>query len=119
MRKFVLIAAFVLLSATAQAGVTRGLTLASSDDPATAAQQSKVPDQAVVAPKTSDAQQPAGTPAFVARPAAVDISAQAPQPDQARPEKHAATVRAERSRRKHETTEARVIYELHRHGIYW
>jgi hypothetical protein len=118
MRKFVLIAAFVLVSATAQAGVTRGLTLASSDDPATAAQQSKVPDKTVVAPKTSDAQKPAETPAFVARPA-VEPSAQAPQPDQARPEKHAATVRAERPRRKHETTEARVIYELHRHGIYW
>jgi hypothetical protein len=33
MRKFILITAMVLASATAQAGVSRGLTVASNDEP--------------------------------------------------------------------------------------
>jgi hypothetical protein len=87
MRKLVLIAAMVLVSATAQAGVSRGLTVASNDE-VTAAEQPK----AVPAPKGDDA-----------RPVAdKDI----------RP-------KAARSRRHHGSIEARVIYELHRHGIYW
>ena len=57
MRKFILIAALVLVSATAQAGVTRGLTLASNDEPA-AAEQPK----AVEAPKAAEA------PKYVERP---------------------------------------------------
>jgi hypothetical protein len=71
MRKFILIAAMVLVSATAQAGAKRGLTMAAN------AEQSKP-----VADK--------------------DIAAKA-------------------GTRKHKRslTEARVIYELHRHGIYW
>ena len=38
MRKFILVAAMVLVSATAQAGGSRGLTLASNDEPVAAAQ---------------------------------------------------------------------------------
>src|SRR5450432_4415091 len=41
MRKFILITAMVLASASAQAGVSRGLTLASNDEPAAAAEQAK------------------------------------------------------------------------------
>jgi hypothetical protein len=125
MRKFILIAAFALISATAQAGVTRGLTLASSDDAAAAAAQPKTAgetgNKAVEAPKTPDAQKPAETPSFVARPAAVEPAAQAPQPDQVQPvpEKRTATARADKPKRRHDTTEARVISELHRYGIYW
>jgi hypothetical protein len=113
MRKLGLIGAFILVSATAQAGVTRGLTLASSDDSAaTAAQQPKIVDGA----KASDAQKPAETPAYVARPAAVDTS---PQPASVATEKPHASLKADRPKRRQESTEARVIYELHRHGIYW
>ena len=104
MRKFILIAAMVLVSATAQAGVTRSLTLASNDEPATSE-----PTKAVEAPK------------YVARPAAVDTTSETPKAEPVKPvaEKDTSTPAAEKPRRKRQSTEARVIYELHRHGIYW
>jgi hypothetical protein len=103
MRKFILIAAFVLASATAQAGATRGLALASGDQPAAAEQ-----------PK------PAEAPKYVGRPAAVNSSDQ-PQADEVRsgPDRNTRMQRAERPRRKRGLTLTRVVYELHRHGIYW
>jgi hypothetical protein len=109
MRKLILIAAFVLASATAQAGGTRGLALASGDEPAAAEQ-----------PKAAEAPKPAEAPKSVSRPAAVNLSEQ-PQTDQAGPgpDRNTHTPRAERPRRKRGLTEARVIYELHRHGVYW
>jgi hypothetical protein len=111
MRKLILIAAMVLVSATAQAGTSRGLTLASNDE-VTAAEQPK----AAAAP----AEAPVETPKYVARPAAVDAAAPAPKGDDAKPvadkDIHA---KAARTKRHHESTAARVIYELHRHGIYW
>jgi D-aminopeptidase len=109
MRKLILIAAFVLASATAQAGATRGLVLASGDEP-TAAE----------APKPVEAAQPVEAPKSVSRPAAVNLSDH-PQAEQARPgaERNTHPQRAERPRRKRGLTEARVIYELHRYGIYW
>lgn len=114
MRKFILIAAMVLISASAQAGESRGLTVATNDEPAAAEQ-----------PKTSEAPKPAETskdeaPKFVERPAPVD-AAVPPKADQTRPDqaKPVSDKKAEKPKRKHESTEARVIYELHRHGIYW
>jgi hypothetical protein len=100
MRQFILILAMVLVSATAQAGVSRGLTLASNDEPAAAEPSSN----AAEAPK------------FVARPSAVDTKAEQPKPAA---EKNADAPKVDKPKRKHESTEARVIYELHRHGIYW
>jgi hypothetical protein len=107
MRKLVLIAAMVLASATAQAGASRGLTLASNDE-VTAAEQ----------PKSADT--PVETPKYVARPGAVDTAAPAPKGDDTKPVADK-DIRAKtaRSKRHHQSTEARVIYELHRHGIYW
>jgi hypothetical protein len=103
MRNFVLIAAMVLASASAQAGESRGLTLASNDDPAATAQ-----------PAPAAAPAPAETPKYVERPSAVDAKATTDQPKtDSKP-----VVRAEKKKH-HESTEARVIYELHRHGIYW
>ena len=103
MRKFILIAAMVLVSATAQAGVSRGLTIASNDDQPAATDQAK----------------PAETPTYVAQPAAVTPAAQTPAADPSKPvadkDAHAAGMRKHRRG----LTEARVIYELHRHGIYW
>ena len=104
MRKFILIAALVLVSATtAQAGGTRGLTLASNDEPAAAEQ-----------PKAAEA------PKYVDRPAAINPT-QPPKADPAGPvaDNNTPAPRAEKPRRKRESIEARVIYELHRHGIYW
>ena len=110
MRKFILIAAMVLASATAQAGGTRGLTLASNDEPA------------VAGPST-----PAEAPKSVERPSVVDTNTEQPAaqcqpvapknaeapaaaPEIARTTKHA---------HRRVSVEARVISELHRHGIYW
>ena len=113
MRKFILIAAMVLASASAQADSGRSLTLASNDEPA-AAGQAKASDNSVE-------QQPAETPKFVERPAAVEPAAEAPKVEGTKPvaEKTAAAPRTEKPRRRRESTEARVIYELRRHGIYW
>jgi hypothetical protein len=58
----------------------------------------------------------AEAPKLVERPAAVDTSVDQPKID---PSKSAPAKTAEKPKRKRESTEARVIYELHRHGIYW
>jgi len=104
MRKFILIAALVLVSATAQAGTTRGLTVASNDETATEA------------PKAAE------TPKYVARPAAIDTTrAQRLKAEQAKrlAAKDPRALRAEQAKRKRGSIVARVIYALHRHGIYW
>jgi hypothetical protein len=108
MRKLVLIAAMVLLSATAQAGTGRGLTLASNDE-VTAAEQ----------PKAVEA--PAETPKYIERPAPVDTATPAPKGDDAKTvaDKDRHAPKAAKLKRHHDLTEARVISELHRHGIYW
>jgi hypothetical protein len=110
MRKFILIAAMVLVSASAQAGGTRSLTLASNDEPAAAPQPT-----AVEAPK------PAETPQYFARPTAVTTPTTQPKTDQTKPvaENDTQALKVEKPKRKRESTEARVIRELHRHGIYW
>jgi hypothetical protein len=116
MRTFILIAALVLVSASAQAGVSRGLTLASNDEPA-AAEQPKT----VEAPKAVDAAKPADAPKFVDRPVAVNPTADAPKGGDGKSvaDKNAQPLKAEKPKHRRESTEARVIYELHRHGIYW
>ena len=103
MRKFILIAALVLVSATAQASVTRGLTVASNDEPATEA------------PKAAE------TPKYVARPAAVDTRSQQLKAERAKQlaERDPRLLRAEQAKRRRGAILARVVYVLHRHGIYW
>jgi hypothetical protein len=124
MRKFILIATLVLVSATAQAAGSRSLTMASNDEPA------------AVEPSKPVEAQPAEAPKYVERPPAVDATTEQPNTVQSKTEqskaeqpttepskpaagKTADAPKAEKPRRKHESTEARVIYELHRHGIYW
>jgi hypothetical protein len=116
MRKFILIAALVLVSASAQAAGMRGLTLASNDEPS-AVEQPK----AAEAPKAVEATKPVEAPKYVERPAAVDTTTEAPKADAARPVAVTNTqpLKAEKPIRRRESAEARVIYELHRHGIYW
>ena len=132
MRKFILITAMVLVSATAQAG-SRGLTLASNEEPAAAASaqavDTKPADTKPVDVKPVDAKPaeakpaevlPAETPGYVDRPAAVGSKPQQ-SADQC-PCTGSAGIDAPKTvkpKRRHESTEARVIYELHRHGIYW
>jgi hypothetical protein len=104
MRKFILIAPMVLVSATAQAGVSRGLTMAANDEQPAATDQAK----------------PSETPKYVERPAPVTPATQAPAAAPSKPvaDKDVAA-KAGMRRHKRSLTEARVIYELHRHGIYW
>ena len=123
MRKFILIAALVLVSASAQAqaetGGSRSLTLASSDDQATAAtEQPKPADTAKPAesPKAVEAPKPAEAPKYVDRPAAVNTATDAPKADAVKP---APVQKTERRKPRRDWTEARIIGELHRHGIYW
>jgi hypothetical protein len=122
MRKLILVMALVLLSASAQAGVSRGPTLALNDEPVTA-EQSKTVDTPKAVEASTAAEAPkaievptAEAPKLVERPAAIDTSADQPKVD---PSKSAPAKTAEKPKRKRESTEARVIYELHRHGIYW
>jgi hypothetical protein len=119
MRKFILITALVLASASAQAGALRGLTVASNEEPV-AAEPSKAADVKAVDDKATDTKpsdaKASETPKFVERPAAVDAPADQPKADVGKP---VSDKRAEKPRRRRESTEARVIYELHRHGIYW
>jgi outer membrane biosynthesis protein TonB len=113
MRKLILIAAMVLASATAQAGSSRNLTVAANDQPAVA--ETKSADKTTEQPAAGEA------PKFVERPAAVDAATETPKAEPAKPvaEKNVETPKVEKPKRKRMSTEARVIYELHRHGIYW
>jgi hypothetical protein len=131
MRKFILITAMVLASASAQAGVSRGLTLASNDEPVAAVEQAK--EAPKEAPKETIKEAPkavetpsAETPKFVDRPAPVNTTTEAPKAEPAKAEpaktvadKNPQTPKLEKPKRRRESTEARVIYELHRYGIYW
>jgi outer membrane biosynthesis protein TonB len=135
MRKSILIAAMVLVSsAAAEAGPSRSLTLASNDPPA-AAQPTKAveptkaaeplktvePTKAVEAPAAPAAA--TETPKFVERPAAVEPCPPAGQPAADAKQldtKPVATQTPKAAKPKHKGwTEARIIGELHRHGIYW
>jgi len=108
MRQLILIATMVLASATAQAGQPRSLTLAAANN-----DQPAATDQA----QPAGAPKPAETQNYVERPAAVEPAtpAQPPKADAGR----RITARAERAKHRDRWTEARIIGELHRHGIYW
>jgi len=113
MRKLILIAAIVLASATAKAGSSRNLTMAANDQLTVA--ETKATDKATEQPAAAEA------PKFVERPAAIDTKAEEPkaEPAKAVAEKNVETPKVEKPKRKRMSTEARVIYQLHRHGIYW
>ncbi|MGY2902329.1 hypothetical protein [Bradyrhizobium sp. URHC0002] len=147
MRKFILIAGFVLASAAAQAG-DRSLSLAGSE-----AQAAPAPARATDASKSAEA---AEAPRYVERPAAVEPKADTTKPETTRSEtgrpaasygqrmKHrqagmqryanrpqsagaggASARRAammQRGAGQHRMRfgiRARIIMALHRHGIYW
>jgi hypothetical protein len=108
MRKFLVIAAVTLVSATANAGPSRTLSLASSESEQASPGQPKA-EQKTDTPAPAEAPPPA-----VERPKLVAPQEQAKTPVMAdKPEI------AVRPKKKRVSTEARVIHELHRHGIYW
>jgi hypothetical protein len=58
-------------------------------------------------------------PKYVVKPAPVNTTTQAPTADQPVADKRIPAPKTAKPKRKRESTEARVIHELHRHGIYW
>lgn len=102
MRPFILIAAMLLMSASAQAEELRGLSLAS--DKTVAAEQ----------PKATEAPN-AETPKVAEQSAANDAAPEQAAPDQVRP----ASSKTEKPKYTRDSLETRVIWELHRRGIYW
>jgi outer membrane biosynthesis protein TonB len=115
MRKFILIAAMALASVSAQAGESRNLTLAAGDEP-TAVEQKAVeaPNET---PKAVEETKPAEAPKYVDRPAVVNTATETPKTDAAKPV--AQTAKADKPKHRRYWTEARIIGELHRHGVYW
>lgn len=99
MRKFIMIAAIALVSTAANAGPSRSLSLASNDPTPTSTEQLK----------TADAPAPA-----IERPKIV-----APQEQTKAASTTEKPAEVAKPKKKRISTEARVIYELHRHGIYW
>jgi hypothetical protein len=136
MRKLILIAGFVLASATAQAGDSRSLSLAGSDSPAATA-----PAKTNAAPQTAEAAEPpkADAPRYVERPQVETKSGQyrdeprsrdesrykdEPRKDEPRYSDKRRSYdddddRYDRPRRTRHWAERRIINTLHRHGIYW
>jgi hypothetical protein len=122
MRKFILIAGFILASATAQAGDNRSLSLDPLAGPAPA--KTADPSQTAQAPdatETPKAEAPRKAPKYVERPTLVDTKAEPASTDSTKPvaTRTASAPRAEKPRRQRYWTEGRIISELHRHGIYW
>ena len=121
MRKYVLIAALVLVSATAQAGATRGPnlgpSLASNDEPAATTAQPTEAAKATDAPQAAETAKPTEAPKFVDRPAPVSATADTPKADVTKPA--AQMAKADKPKRRHYWGEARIIGELHRYGVYW
>jgi hypothetical protein len=98
MRKLLLIAAIALASTAANAGASRSLSLATADATPQVTEQPVTP----TAKPGSTVERP--------QPVAPQTTTQAPQ------DKAAGVVKP---RPRHVSTEARIIYELHRHGVYW
>ena len=125
MRKFILITAFVLVSASAQAGISRSLTLA-SNDPSATVEQSK----AAEAPASVARQRPSIRQQGSQDPQQNSQSLQQSQrmqqggqrmrrPGLITAAKYAVAVKVAKLKRQGESTLARVKYAMHRHGIYW
>jgi hypothetical protein len=131
MRKFILITAFVVVSASAQAGISRGLTLASNDASATVE-----PSKAAEAPTSAARQQPSIPQQSGQNPQQNSQSLQQSQrlqqsqgmqqggqrmrrPSLIAAAKYAVAVKVATLKRQGESTLARVKYAMHRHGIYW
>jgi hypothetical protein len=140
MRKFILIAGFVLASAAAQAG-DRSLSLGGGETTTVTA-----PAKAPEGSKTAEGPLSAEAPKYIERPAIVEPKAETPKAEtsKAEPRKAAAPrtqaakverpraaparpvartmasmSRTAKPRRTRHWAEARIIRELHRYGIYW
>ncbi|WBL78589.1 hypothetical protein I3J27_37610 [Bradyrhizobium xenonodulans] len=114
MRKLILIAAASLLASQAYAGGSRSLSLAASNSSQQATEQ-----PATTATSTPQA---SSQPANVQTATTAPTSATAPAPPTAPAAQStppASTAGTSKPKRRQPSTEARVVRELHRHGIYW
>jgi hypothetical protein len=139
MRKIILVAAMVLVSAGAQAGGSRSLSLTGSDskavqdsaksvEPASAVDASRAPKSAnATSTGTTGSTGASERQKFTERPPGVDVRRQS-QMQQSRMRAHASQRRAGphmagmRMRRPVHIrlfSTARIVAALHRHGIYW
>ena len=118
MRKIILVATMVLVSASAQAGGPRSLSLAAANEQAPAAPATATTQVSEVAP-VSDApkyvDRPPAVSATTASPVAATTTTSAPAASQPAAK---TTAKADKPRHKR-WTEDRIIAELHRHGVYW
>lgn len=141
MRKLILITAMVLVSASAQAGGVRSLSMRGGESSAAVAPvAANASDRVAQAPVVEPPPAPPETPRYVERPSAVaaptaaSTPAPAPQPsaqqsnvkpsssarnDDSYDDKPSYTHRSSGGRYAGRWTEGRIIRELHRHGIYW
>jgi hypothetical protein len=141
MRKFILVAAMVLVSAGAQAGGSRRLSLAGSDskavqdsartaEPVSAVETQRAP-QAAEAAGATDTSTPTVRQKFTERPPGVDIrrhQSQRPSQMQSRPSRMSAGAGQRRqsahmsrmgTHRPGHIRLSRIVAALHRHGFYW
>ncbi|WP_440636273.1 hypothetical protein ACSHT2_21115 [Bradyrhizobium sp. PUT101] len=128
MRKVILVAAMLLASASAQAGGSRGLSLAAAGERSSAPQTTM--SATAVTTQVSEAAPATEAPKYSDRPPAVSLSAPAaataptvapstPAPVKTINPAARTTARADRPKHKRSWTERRIISELRRHGIYW
>ena len=119
MRKIILIAAMVLVSASAQAG-DRSLSMATANDANSAPQATTATTAATT--QVSEAAPVTDAAKYVDRPPAVSATAPAAataSPPTATQPAPKSTARADKPKHKRVWTEGRIISELHRHGVYW
>lgn len=121
MRRLILIATITLLASQAHAGGSRSLSLAAStadhqatEHPATTA---TAPPQATQVPPANV--QTANTTPISAPPTAATPNATAPVQSNATPAADTTTTPKPKPKHRKPSVEARVVRELHRHGIYW
>ncbi|MBR1091844.1 hypothetical protein JQ621_30665 [Bradyrhizobium manausense] len=112
MRKLILIATLSLLASQAHAGGSRSLSLAATNAGQTTEQPAApAAPQATQAPTST---QPANVQTATTTPASTPPAQVAPAATPVQP-----TAEAKPKQHREPSTEARVIRELHRHGIYW
>lgn len=126
MRKIILVAAMVLVSASAQAEGPRSLSLSAVNERASV--QQTAPALAATPTQVSEAAPATEAPKYLDRPPAVSLTAPAatatPTTTTSAPATTTqpaakTTAKADKPKHKRTWTEGRIIGELHRHGIYW
>jgi hypothetical protein len=121
MRKLILIATMLLVASQAYAGGPRSLSLAATNG----SQEITEPATTPVAPPQAPAAAPTNVQTATTAPnstppaATATTSATTPAATQSSAAPVVSTRETTKPKRRQPSTEARVVRELHRHGIYW